>query len=446
MTEITDKMKTVRNIATSWMGWACACLVLTTGCNESYPGIQYEESDEVTGNVESSDSLPIMLTVNAPQLSFATRGTGAIDEENSIWKTEQTRFYVYAFLANNNFYDGPTDYTRHATNPQNDFCLVDDPATGHGRMVRFERTGDATDADGGLEWADGDGKVYYNYTHQDYKYDFFLYHIDDATVSNFNRQQDEISFDVEIDGTQDIISGVASPSGSDIERLENESNKEFLYDLKNEQNYVYSTLLAHRGVHPNFKVRHELVRFRFFIKKGDEMAGDISIRDIIIHGNDKARFTVAAQDAEKVGLDFAAYPKHTRDFHLPEKSVSADGSISYTPTDATGINPEKYDLKQMNVGEMTQIGDDLLMASQCSYMLTLRCQQKIIQNGEDVIRTFSPVYTLSLQDTPDIPLTPGALYNVNISVYGLQEIQIQTEGLEWKKGHDINLDDEEMTD
>ena len=446
MIEIKDKMKTVRKHGGPLVGAACAFLVLATGCKESYPGIQYEESDEVTGNVESSDSLPIMLTVNAPQLSFATRGTGAIDEENSEWKTRQTRFYVYAFLGNNEFYNGPVDYTQHATNPQNDHCLVDDPVTGHGRLVRFERTGGVTDADGALEWADGGERVYYNYTHQDYKYDFFLYHLDDAFVSNFSRQRDEISFDVEIDGTQDIISGIASPSASDIERLENETNKDFLYDIRGEQNYVYSTLLAHRGVHPNFKVQHELVRFRFFIKKGDEMAGDISISDIIIHGSDKARFTVAAQDAEKVGLDFAAYPKHTRDFHLPEKNVSADGSISYTPTDATGITPEKYDLKRMNVGEMVQIGDDLLMAPQCSYMLTLRCQQKIIQNGEEVIRTFSPLYTLSLQDTPDVPLTPGSLYNVNISVYGLQEIQIQTEGLEWKKGHDINLDDEEMTD
>lgn len=422
-------------------GLACLCF----GCSESYPGIMYEEPGDVVGDYVTSDSIPIMLTVKTPQLDYITRGYGPIDKE-SQWQKGQAELFVFAFQASNVAYpdEGAIDYT------QADAVLVDGlldtPAHSHGKRVKLDVTTDAG-ASEAVVWADGTS-VYYNHEHQDYKYNFFIYHYDDAEIGEVKREKDRIHFNLTIDGTQDIFSGVARPSfsESEIKRLEGAGNQELLADFKPERGqYVYSTWLGHRGIHPNFNIKHELVRFHFAVQRGDEAAKDIKIHDVIMRNcRNKGTFTVAAKDTTEVGVDFSAYATDVRDFHLPDTIKHLDGSIEYTATDSRSLKSERYDIGSLPLKSQTAdntlrsmpIGADLMLAPQESYELLFVCSQ--VFNGEE--RTFHPSYTLSLPNQK--MFEKGSLNNIYITVYGLQEITLQTSGIEWKKGVDITLDDE----
>lgn len=448
-----------RYIKPAAIGLFCASL-LFGGCNESYPGIIYVEEDDVTSNFESSDSIPIMLTVRPPQLHFVTRGSGAIDTTNSEWKKRNTLFYVYAFQAKNSIYDGEIDFRKRAVDKADD-CIVDGSldanGTLHGKKAVFGTTGNSADTDGSITWADR-STVYYNYTHQDYKYNFFIYHLDDAIIDGdvIHREKERIYMDVKFDGTQDIISGMARSAGEStvIERLEAGGMQELVADYRGPQNYVYSTILGHRGIHPNFQIQHELVRFKFLIEKGDSMARDIQIKDIILTAQNKARLVVASQDVSEIGLDYSMFQGEKGQFHLPEKIVAEDGTVSFTPTNQSGLNPEKYRMDSIYVNgkleyfnpksHTIEVGSELLLMPQTAYDLTLVCEQKVYKNGQEGVQGMRPTYKLCLDETLTRRLEAGKIYTIKITVYGLQEISLNINGVQWTPGEDIPLDEEDL--
>ena len=115
------------------------------------------------------------------------------------------------------------------------------------------------------------------------------------------------------------MSSLAKPrQESDIiEILDKESEKSLLSD-RNE--YIYSTIFGHRGIHPVFDMRHELVRFKFIIHGGDEAASNITLNDIYMESKYKALFTVASENELELGLNFNISTDYKK-FHLQEIDV-----------------------------------------------------------------------------------------------------------------------------
>ena len=69
------------SIALVWMALLAIGLIIAAGCSKSYPGVEYDEDDgSMIGSQETFDSVPILLTFNAPELNFTTRGLGPIDQ------------------------------------------------------------------------------------------------------------------------------------------------------------------------------------------------------------------------------------------------------------------------------------------------------------------------------------------------------------------------------
>lgn len=455
-------MKKTKFIGMLWMGVTCCSLLPLSSCDESYPGIVYDDPDEVTSDFTSSDSIPIMLTVRTPELSFMTRGTGAIDEGNSEWKKKNTTFYVYGFQAPNSKYSGNIDFKQEAIvgeqNEDSRYCLVDGSLDSdgrrsngvlHGREVVFGTTGNSLKTDESVVWKHKNRPVYYNQKHQDYKYNFFMYHIDDAVVSNMQRTSDKVSFDVEIDGTQDLISAIAAPNPSgDYKQLDQQEDRYLVEDIDDgTYNYVYSTLLGHRGVHPNFKVQHEMVRFSFELIKGDKASEDVVIEDILAYAPSKGRFTVASQNLDEVGI---VWENDERAYRLPEQIDNPDGEgYTYTTTQYPTEIHGNYTVEGLELRKGSlKVGADLLLPYQTEYKLVLNCRQKVSvknENGETEEREHksSRVYTLGGASST-ITITPGWHYVVSVYVYGNYEITLMTSGLKWnfcKK--EIIVDDEE---
>ena len=441
------------SIALVWMALLAIGLTIAAGCSKSYPGVEYDEDDgSMIGSQETFDSVPILLTFNAPELNFTTRGLGPIDQGYPRWAKEQVRFYVFAFQAPNFAQPNASRIDYRVTYAQDpNMCLVDSTGVneyGHGKAVKLSSTGDNDVLDGSLFWT-GD-QVYYNNEHQDYKYHFFAYNLDDARLLTkpAKRTKDSITFELEVDGTQDLIYSVARPAYTE-EELENMSGEDFktLFKDGKFEHYVYSTMLGHRNIHPNFRMKHSMVRFNFNMKKGDNAAENIYIEDIILYATHQGHFTVAHKDTTRLG--FIAMGD-TVPYHLPERieTGNGDGSYSFTPTlgdEAAGfVNQYSFRLTDE---ERMPVGTDILLPPQLDYKLQLKCKQvERLPDGSDGREfLFSPVYTLS-SPTKDKGETfkPGCLYTVNITVYGLQEITLQASGMHWEAYKDTIIIDDEM--
>ena len=436
------------SIALVWMALMAIGLTIAAGCSKSYPGVHYDEVDgSMIGSQETFDSVPILLTFTAPELNFTTRGLGPIDQSYPRWAKEQVRFYVFAFQAPNFAQPNASRIDYRVTHAQDqNMCLVDSSDAvnelGHGKAVRLSSTGDNDVLDGSLIWT-GD-EAFYNNEHQDYKYHFFAYNIDDARMLTKPalRTKDSIVFELEVDGTQDLIYSVARPAYTEDE-LENMSGEDFksIFE-KGIDNYVYSTMLGHRNIHPNFHMKHSMVRFNFNMKKGDNAAENIYIEDIILYATHQGRFTVAHKDTTRLGFTAMG---DTVAYHLPERieSGKGDGSYAFTPTlgdEAAGfVNQYSFRLTDE---DRISVGSDIMLPPQLDYKLQINCRQVIkSEDGRETDFFFRPVYSLSQTDGK--PFKPGCLYTVNVTVYGLWGIQLHATGMDWTQYKDtINVDTE----
>ena len=402
-----------------------AIVLLLCGCRKSYPGIEYEE--EKIQVSDKYDRVPITVAVNDPLMINISRGMGALDDEEDSDKAYEkwynTRLYIYAFLANNSKYDGPLDYTAtmDAFDEEAYYCLVSDTLPeGHGRRVRIN-----PDQNPYITW-ENDEVLYYNLTYQDYRYNFFAYHIDDAQINQIKKSKDEITLDLTIDGSQDLMLGVAAPTEEQIKTLCKDSKwtAARIHDL------AYSTTTGHRDVVPVITMEHLLSRFSFKLTGKDEESDSVSVRNIYVKAKNRGLMTVAADDTTRLSLTFPdelnPELKDWPNLYLP---IMEDDTIR-----TTGFT-KKY---RVTYGETQVIGEDLLLPAGLPidqpYTLILECEYKD-EHGR--IHPYKAAYTLTLGNGR--PFEPGVKYVVNVNVYGMQEINIMIENIGWIL-HPIEID------
>lgn len=461
-----------------WAALLAAGLTALVGCSKSYPGVKYDEHyGEMIGSQETFDSIPILLTFSTPQLNFVSRALGPVDDalSSAEWLSEHAKFYCFAYQAENHAWQGQTDFSQTSIDDPH-HCLVDGyykqdeygaaekPEHGKELKLYLGYSGSEAGLDGSFDWAQINGRdamAYYSLEHQEYKYNFYTYYYDDAKqVGPVHRDKDSIWFDLEFDGRHDLITGVARPAYSESEKshLEGEYNKELLADfVSRKANYVYSSKLGHRGIHPNFRVQHSMVRFTFNVNKAAEAAENVTVKDISIVAPYKGRFVVAHKDTTKLGLRPALYTEANIDtFHLPERVFLEDSDIpeAYAyrtnPRDNhTGLTYGKYNTKEYGMKEPFPVGADLLLPPMTVYPLTIICERpikKMLPNGTitEVITEYKGRYDLALNERKDKLFEPGKSYAVNISIYGLESIALGVSGFKWGYGGDVNVGEEDL--
>lgn len=436
---------------------AAASLMVLAACTDSYPTLIHNDGSTI-GNDEVYDRVPLMMFVNEQDYFsiIATRGTGVFDDEHA-GKLANSLFYVYAFRAAEDA-DGNivhnTDYRETSSggtaSDQDRLtaadCLLDGADYNFGMPTKL-----TADRNGTLE-PQTTQKLYFSSAFQDVGYDFFVYHIDDfePTAANTHREADRIYYDLEIDGSQDIMSGMAPKLTRDVldEKIRDgkltitKSDQEQILDIGN-----YCTFAAHRGVYPVMAMKHRLTRMQFLAYPGDESADNVVIKGISVESRYRGRLTVAARNTDETGIEFDS---DRRDLELREASpdgvspcpplnsdgyvVSYDGSMALLPWD------ERPGLK---------IGESLMLAPDSEYALTLYYTQTVdVGGGKTEQRDLKSRYLLKAQETSYFkdPETgayifrPGYVYSVKIVVYGLQEIKVSANIEGWEYGGDIVLD------
>ena len=461
------------------LSMATAILLMMPACNSSYPGIEYEPNpDDQPSNEEdiTLEKTPIKIYTDTPGFfsitnGTKTRGTGAFEEED-IAKYLSATFHVFAFRTGVGE-DGmggqppltePVNLQRSAystnksqADPDNRSCLLDGEDYNIGMPFKF--IPDENSQQLKSLQAQVDYPLYYSGSYQDVGYSFFGYHIDDfePTAANTHRNDSEIYYDIDIDGSRDILLGYAEPLKKEDFKNDEATNIKGEYaDLKLSNEEVdrilemhggYSSYSGHRLVYPIIKMKHQLTRLKFEAYPGDNSASNVKITEISVCAPKKAKMVVAGRRLSDVRFE---------PYYKDKYSEDADEIwLSEAPAEVGQPCPGKlrdegytvqwedymYDVPALQ-RPMTQIGSSLMLAPCKTYDLYLS-YTFTKADGEE--KRFKAHYVIQAPKNDGLsydPTTgtnmfmPGIQYNIKIAVFGLQDIQISAAVSGWKEEKD----------
>lgn len=388
---------------------------MQAGClDDSYTGTVFVEE-----YVEEGALHEIRMTIGGAE---ETRGSGVIGDVSSFAGKD---FYVYAFNR-----DTKTDYaTVSATDSLR--CLVDgsydDPESLMGRRAYWNP---ATEV---VEWGVGESPIYYPMgENEGHDFDFFAYYLDNIEPADEDiiRSNDDIKINIEIDGSQDLMSAKAKPTKAQLEDILDKQGEVAML-LQREHCYSYYT--ASHNLNPNFDFIHHLVKLDFKLVPGGTpgMTKDVTVEKIEIRTKHKATFTVADKyDDNRLGLKFQ---EDTTRLALKER----DGS-EYKPRLISTVN---------KVGAVTDgIVDDLgslLVAPDVEYYLYIvlgEVQGDRVLEGKENEKV---IYQGTEEDK--IEFTAGNEYLITLTIYGQMDVRVSADIGEWDKGGDYEYDyDDDM--
>lgn len=483
---------------------AAVTLLLTASCNVSYPDLDLPQEKPPTNDEDVNiDKTSILLYTSNPAYfsvvsdtrgSVGTRGTGAFEPMETVAynrdKYLNAKFHIFAFRAYNDAdpnggqgvlteepsmsrYRYAKDASEDNKDENNTSCLLDGPEYKLGMPFKFEP--DQFIGTMNVLTKDYPEDIYYSSRYQDVGYNFFGYFVDDLDLSNYKREQNKISYDIEIDGYQDVLVGAAKTPLTEADFAEGgiyekaasltEDEKQKLLSIPG----TYSTFAAHRNVHPIVNMKHQLTMLKFFAYPGASSAKDVVIKDISVMTLTKGTLTVASRNIDDCKLVFkpengvdvlqkavklGEYQKETdengethnvygnikpglRDegYQVKWKDEWADNESQVVPG-VTHVPTTKEKMDEASV----ELGAGLLVAPQESYVVTLTYLFPDGPYGEMKEHKTEYKITPAKKDGEQASFEKGLLYNVKIGVYGLEKIQISGSVDGWGKGEDIDID------
>lgn len=484
----TDLLKTTLIAAAS---------VAMLSCSNSYPGEIYDVRldpsvfNTETEEAERNQQEPIKMFINEQSFfSIKARGLGAFDQTDALWneRMSDTYFGIYAFRNDRGMLStsdptGQLDELKNPTNMQkwalaengpaglkDDsrlHCLLDGKDYNYGLQMRLNPEASngqlkdyGTDPIAPSEWKKAKDTIYYYPAAQKVPYDFFCYYFDDAKVTPHRNNTDYIHYDVEIDGTQDIMIGQAK----DIRDVINDkdffkkhedvslSDAKLLLDIGG-----YCGMAAHRGIHPEIQLDHLCTQLKFEAYPGSERAKDITINSIKVYAPYKGDVTVATkdtinhpigvvwQDDPSVTSNFIWYSLHEKPtFDVANQKMEACQVMApiALPTfdktkEAVGKNPIEQGQPHVD------LGGGIVLPVRDNYTMEISCVQQNVVDYEGNVKSFpySAQYNIKFPDNRIFEA--GNYYIIQIVVYGLEEIKIKVSITPWVKGDDVPYIDPE---
>lgn len=373
--------------------------------------------DDLSTGGNGKDGLQQIKIGMGVQANVATRGTGtvgAVGAENNKWAGQAVNVYMLN--------KGTLDLAKW-----DDGIAIYDNAAFYAPTAAS--TGLATAADHSVKY----------YPTQS-SFDFWGYRLDDAiqgepAVSEDSTKQ-EVGF--ELNGSQDIMVGKATPDEEDLAKCADETK-------------IYSAYAARRDVQPDIVFKHLLSRLVFSVTGGNQDACNdtygVKVTGITVKSKYKGKLIVAYTPDAEVNNELVP-TEDVKDLELMQRNdADTQGNNNLIPLVAKG--PE-WDV-DANKAKKTNIGEAILAVPADQYELTIKLQQYVktqeaYNDGEDhtaeyETRTFSYNDVIKLAD--DKVFEAGYSYNVNITVYGLSEIKINTTLTPWVDGGNIDMNPED---
>ena len=416
--------------------FALAAAGLMTACS----------SDDAVSNGGGADETALVpIQIGVSPVSVTTRGTGTVGStagDNNKWAGQTINIYMFdkGTLTPAQFCYGPDDTPFDIYN-NTKFTAPSDAANGVAK--------DAT------------GKI--NYYPINGKFDFWGYRIDDATLAETTSEEDSIKTDgngkkalyktITINGSQDVMGGKATLDTTD--------------ELGDQAANYFSAYSARKGVQPTISFAHKLTRFTFTVVPGnksaagkvdeDEKIKGVKILGISVNTPTKATLPVAWEEgyADDTNISFDA--ESAADLKLMQRSTDASANDNLVGLEAVDLQ-DKWSTTD-GKGVEVAAGEALLVApGQEAYSMTVNLSQTVpvwetgkVPDGQEQYQEVKTVFTKDIKLNSGA-FQPGYSYNVKITVYGLEKIEVSAELQPWKvdeenKTIEIDSDsDDEATD
>lgn len=390
---------TMTKMRNAWKHIALVSMLALTACvDDSYRGYEIDYEDYFT-------PLTVQVAVGDP----FTRGTGP---KNSIQDLTDQDILVWAF----NREEG-TPFTATRTKTDSLQCLIDGKA--------------ATVVAGNSLTVWREGTVYYPAKDKvSERFDFYAAYLDDAEVLDTHRASDKVQVDIEIDGSQDIMT-----AKSPLPRLK---------ETGAEKDYAFSYLSAMDNDAPIFTLNHHLTRLDLFVRPGITygFSNEMTITGAKLTTRTLGTVTVAAKDTEEMGVTFAANAPY-KDVELRNAKGEACEPLLLetisTYDEETGINRYVDDpyLLQLQKEATRQLGASFFVAPEKTYTLNLTFKDPDPRDSP-----FPNTVRLNSGEA----FLPGNRYQVTMTVYGSYQIDIDCIMVPWESGGTIWVDKDRQAD
>lgn len=285
-----------------------------------------------------------------------------------------------------------------------------------------------------LAWTAADKHYYYDGNNL---YDFYGCHVDDAATTAMTIQPGTdltragFSVSVTINGTQDLM--VAMPN------KESDITAGGVDPEVTDTKYLYSAWSSRRGVKPNLVFKHVLTRLTFQAKCGNatayETGKEVYITSVQVKSvKNKGTLTIIPTDGNQQGFTASTVDTDVIDFSLMKAPSAPDTSKELETFEKVEIEGTKDD-------DFAQIGVPMMLVPGTEYEIVISTEQDADGSGNiDANEKGSITQKITVADG----FVAGKNYNVNITVYGLEEIEIKASLTAWEDGGDITIDPDEI--
>ena len=396
--------------------------------------------------------VPVELSVGSP-VSVSKKGTGVVGgfEGTNAW-AGQTLYLLMMQRSNSNGDNvwGYSQWSYLPTSESSDHGLGT-PEVTYINFADLEVKAPASGASGAIDWSASQTPAQPKYYPTKGTHDFFAYRIDDAYVDAddvaegsqkpaLQTSEDGNSKYIEfvIDGSQDLMVGRA-----DNDAREEGTNKPL----------GFSQATARNAVVPAISMKHLLTRFTFEVSgAGNNTLEGLSVTKIAVKSHTTGKMTVAydlgalaAEQTDLIAFDNAEDEEAMSKLELKQRNPDPE-STANTPLVALTAIP----LERTNDGEGNytwtsyKAGESLMVeAGRETYDIYVTVKQRFKPDSPVYEGEIEKHYTLTIANALNQPggvttAVAGTSYNVQIKVYGLEEIKVNATLTPWVDGGNVD--------
>ena len=276
------------------------------------------------------------------------------------------------------------------------------------------------------------------------KFDFVGYYLDGAEQDAVPAPTEEgpYTVNVTIDGSQDIMTASAVPTEATMDEYTQQG-----IDVTR----LFSAYSARKGIVPTLNFEHKLVRLVFNAKPGNvnasstaELGGDeygVQIKSISVESQNTGVLTVAqlGEEGHIVPGDLV-FSGDSVPLYLKQRQAGDDlGTMELVDLTPAVLHWDSEAAEGEGAGIPEQVGEALLVQELQegeAYRMTIVLNQ--LMPGEQTPREFPMTAKIKLPEGQSFKA--GSSYNVNITVWGLEQISIKASLTAWEEGGNIDLD------
>ena len=432
---------------------------------------------------DAEDKVALTLGIDAPSVNatVGARGTGSVGDvagENNVWNSQQLFITMIdrstGLVAVDGNGDAIMDYDSYTYVAPRKSEQTTEATYGKGKIRVYETYEPATPTVNGQPTEDK-GILQYLYYPVQGTFDFYGWHLDDAAESNpsVNVTANNITISgITIDGTQDIMGAKTKPFTSTT------NYAGYTDDLVP---WAFSAKTARNEIDPILTFEHKLARVKFFVKAGSWSAA--------LHNEDGSPKQAKTADATSTGAMYITAIK-AQDMHSEFTMTLNENGI--TTSDAT--NPIEFELGDIDAttgliddlvpkapnyrkdytsvptGETdyTQVGEAImflpvadLTADSLTFHLDMKQFVQLKEDETDGTQETGSGDVWDFETREDVPVKVAAVnvkkadgsyatefkagesYNVYITIYGFEKIEVSAELTPWVLGGDVDVDIEE---